>query len=85
MGLRYRPLYNTDEGRLLSKNSSRDGNKLIWPDSIIQHEQVGRSKDSHGVWGVEKCAPDSSPHPRSQTGFILYELWWDGLIHLENL
>ena len=35
--------------------------------------------------GAEKCVPHSSPYPRRQTDFILYELWWNGLIQPENL
>lgn len=48
------------------------------------HEQVGRGK-SRGVTGAQRNVLPTAPHtPRVKQGFILYDLWWDGLIHPEN-
>lgn len=49
------------------------------------HEQVGRDKNRDGDGQWENVLPTIPPFQESNKVFILYEIWWDSVIQLENL
>lgn len=84
----HRALYNSKEGSLVFSKTVTEREMETNLFGLILSSGMNR-------WGEVRTGMElgsgrmcflQPPHtPRSKQAFILYELWWDGLIHSENL